>query len=122
MFFGDYICQRVAVKVDGGWILKKAFNMFHYLNEGFNFQKLELESLSERRKKMSLSVTPNVVASSVVSASVATSGAVAKGTRPKPAVPAKPAHIRPGLKPVKIPTVDDKVLVSCCLFVDVGNL
>jgi hypothetical protein len=27
-------------------------------------------------------------------------------------VPAKPAHIRPGLKPVKIPTVDDKVLVS----------
>ena len=108
--------------MDGGWILKKAFNMLLYLNVGFVFQKLELESLSERRKKMSLSVTPNVVASSVVSASVATSGAVAKGTRPKPAVPAKPAHIRPGLKPVKIPTVDDKVLVSCCLFVDVGNL
>ena len=31
----------------------------------------------------------------------------------KPQVPAKPAHIRPGLKPVKIPTVDDKVWVSC---------
>ena len=30
----------------------------------------------------------------------------------KPQVPAKPAHIRPGLKPVKIPTVDDKVWVS----------
>ncbi len=30
----------------------------------------------------------------------------------KPSVPAKPAHIRPGLKPVKIPTVDDKVWVS----------
>ncbi len=29
----------------------------------------------------------------------------------KPQVPAKPAHIRPGLKPVKIPTVDDKVWV-----------
>lgn len=30
----------------------------------------------------------------------------------KPQVPAKPLHIRPGLKPVKIPTVDDKVWVS----------
>lgn len=30
----------------------------------------------------------------------------------KPQVPAKPAHIRPGLKPVKIPTVDDKVWVN----------
>ena len=30
----------------------------------------------------------------------------------KPQVPVKPAHIRPGLKPVKIPTVDDKVWVS----------
>ncbi len=29
----------------------------------------------------------------------------------KPSVPVKPAHIRPGLKPVKIPTVDDKVWV-----------
>ena len=29
----------------------------------------------------------------------------------KPQVPVKPAHIRPGLKPVKIPTVDDKVWV-----------
>ena len=29
----------------------------------------------------------------------------------KPPVAAKPAHIRPGLKPVKIPTVDDKVWV-----------
>ena len=30
----------------------------------------------------------------------------------KPQVPVKPAHIRPGLKPVKIPTVEDKVWVS----------
>ena len=30
----------------------------------------------------------------------------------KPTLPAKPLHIRPGLKPVKIPTVDDKILVS----------
>ena len=29
----------------------------------------------------------------------------------KPTLPAKPLHIRPGLKPVKIPTVDDKILV-----------
>ena len=30
----------------------------------------------------------------------------------KPNLPIKPAHIRPGLKPVKIPTVDDKLVVS----------
>ena len=30
----------------------------------------------------------------------------------KPQLPVKPAHIRPGLKPVKIPTVDDKLWVS----------
>ena len=30
----------------------------------------------------------------------------------KPSIPVKPLHIRPGLKPVKIPTVDDKILVS----------
>ena len=29
----------------------------------------------------------------------------------KPSLPVKPLHIRPGLKPVKIPTVDDKILV-----------
>ncbi len=61
--------------------------------------------MAERRKKMSLSVSPNVVVSVGVGGAVAKVGA-------KPAVPAKPAHIRPGLKPVKIPTVDDKVLVS----------
>ena len=27
----------------------------------------------------------------------------------KPKIPAKPAHIRPGLKPVQIPNVDDKL-------------
>ena len=52
---------------------------------------------------MSLSVSPNL--------SLAT-GPVKPA---KPALPAKPAHIRPGLKPVKIPTVDDKVLVSVFL-------
>jgi hypothetical protein len=57
---------------------------------------------------MSLSVSPNVVVSVGVGGAVAKVGA-------KPAVPAKPAHIRPGLKPVKIPTVDDKVLVSFVL-------
>ena len=36
----------------------------------------------------------------------------------KPQVPAKPAHIRPGLKPVKIPTVDDKVWVSTLLLIN----
>ena len=39
----------------------------------------------------------------------------------KPQVPAKPAHIRPGLKPVKIPTVDDKVWVSLFLHVNLIN-
>ena len=29
----------------------------------------------------------------------------------KPNLPVKPAHIRPGLKPVKIPNVEDKLLV-----------
>ena len=33
-------------------------------------------------------------------------------TGSKPQLPVKPAHIRPGLKPVKIPTVDDKLWVS----------
>ena len=33
-------------------------------------------------------------------------------TSAKPSLPVKPLHIRPGLKPVKIPTVDDKLLVS----------
>ena len=37
---------------------------------------------------------------------------VAAAASIKPQVPAKPAHIRPGLKPVKIPTVDDKHWVS----------
>jgi hypothetical protein len=60
--------------------------------------------MAERRKKMSLSVSPNL------GAGIAAAGTMSKGS--KPAVPAKPAHIRPGLKPVKIPTVDDKVLVS----------
>ena len=32
-------------------------------------------------------------------------------TSTKPTLPVKPLHIRPGLKPVKIPTVDDKILV-----------
>ncbi|XP_071745713.1 uncharacterized protein [Lepeophtheirus salmonis] len=30
----------------------------------------------------------------------------------KPAIPAKPAHIRPGLKPVKIPKIDDKIILN----------
>ena len=34
----------------------------------------------------------------------------------KPQVPVKPAHIRPGLKPVKIPTVEDKVWVGFLVF------
>ena len=29
----------------------------------------------------------------------------------KPSLPLKPAHIRPGLKPVRIPTIDDKLVV-----------
>ena len=33
-------------------------------------------------------------------------------TSAKPSLPVKPLHIRPGLKPVKIPTVDDKFLVK----------
>ena len=33
----------------------------------------------------------------------------------KPKLPAKPAHIRPGLKPVQIPNVDDKLGKSYCL-------
>ena len=74
------------------------------------FQNPEAETLSERRKKMSLSVSPNL--------SLATGPVKAA----KPALPAKPAHIRPGLKPVKIPTVDDKVLGSFRLKVPIATL
>jgi hypothetical protein len=83
-------------------LLKPSYfkNPFYKLITLGFFQNPEAETLAERRKKMSLSVSPNL--------SLATGPVKAA----KPALPAKPAHIRPGLKPVKIPTVDDKVLVS----------
>ena len=46
-------------------------------------------------------------ASRVSQSTLTSSKPVAGGEKPK--IPAKPAHIRPGLKPVQIPNVDDKL-------------
>jgi len=62
-------------------------------------------SISSASSTTSLSPVCQVRPGSSVSQNTLTS----KPTVDKPKLPAKPAHIRPGLKPVQIPNVDDKL-------------
>ena len=65
---------------------------------------LDIDAVELRKSKPSVSKPFNVSGSGGKQAGPPTSA--------KPSLPVKPMHIRPGLKPVKIPTVDDKLLVN----------